>query len=101
VTGVVSRSTEDRRRRSDRRGQFEYTCGHCGRPFLSSRNLASMAGNRISVCGAVLDPPEARCMLEIDGVGRWWSDDVPMPDLLAMQRADPYPEEPEPDEEDE
>jgi hypothetical protein len=78
-----------------------YHCGRCGRPFLSGRNLASAAGNRISVCGAILDPPEARCMMEADGVGRWWPDDVPMPDLLAMQRADPPPPEEQEPEEDE
>jgi len=86
VANRVIRSAEDKRRRSDREGRFEYTCGLCGRPFLSNRNLGSVAGNRISVCGAILSPPQARCLLADDSGQRWWPDDVPMPDLLAIQR---------------
>jgi uncharacterized OB-fold protein len=77
---------EDKRRRSDRNGRFPYTCASCGRFFLSRRNLASMAGARVSVCGAILDPPQAHCLLE-DGLGnRWWPKNRPMPDLLELQR---------------
>jgi len=82
----VARSAEDKRRRSDRHGRFEYTCYHCGRPFLSNRNLGSAAGNRVSVCGAILNPPEARCLLADEFGKRWWPEDVPMPDLLEIQR---------------
>jgi len=82
----VSRSAEDKRRRSDRHGRFEYTCAHCGRPFLSSRNLGSMAGNRVSVCGAVLSPSQARCLLADEFGKRWWPEGAPMPDLLEIQR---------------
>jgi hypothetical protein len=78
--------TEDQRRRSDKDGPFLYTCAVCGRMFLSRRNLASAAGARISVCGAILSPLEAHCMLANDFGEIWWLPDVPMPDLLEIQR---------------
>jgi hypothetical protein len=77
---------EDRRKRSDKHGRLLYTCGRCGRPFWASPGFGSMAGARVSVCGLVLRPPEARCLLE-DGLGnRWWPTDEPMPDLLEVDR---------------
>jgi hypothetical protein len=39
----------------------------------------------VSVCGSVLDPPEARCMLCDDFGVMWWPKDKPMPDLVAIQ----------------
>jgi hypothetical protein len=54
--------------------------------FLSRRNLASEAGARVSVCGAILSPPEARCMMTDDFGEIWWPKDKPMPDLLEIQR---------------
>jgi hypothetical protein len=51
------------------------------------RDLGSMAGPRISVCGALLNPPEARCMMEDDFGQRWWPDDEPMPDLMEIDRS--------------
>jgi hypothetical protein len=45
-----------------------------------------MAGPRVSVCGALLNPPAARCMLADDFGEIWWARDVPMPDLLEIDR---------------
>jgi hypothetical protein len=78
--------SEDRRKRADKDGRLLYTCARCGRFFWSGRNLASDAGARVSVCGAILDPPEARCMLEDDFGKRWWPKNKPLPDLLEMQQ---------------
>ena len=89
--------TEDQRRRSDRDGRFLYSCAVCGRMFLSRRNLASEAGARISVCGAILNPPEARCMLADDFGEIWWPKDEPMPDLLEIDRLQREAEGPQAD----
>jgi hypothetical protein len=40
----------------------------------------------VSVCGALLNPPEARCMLADDFGEIWWPKDEPMPDLLEIDR---------------
>lgn len=77
---------EDQRRRSDQDGRFPYKCAHCGRFFLSQRNLASAPGARVSVCGNVLSPPLARCLLADDFGRLWWPQDKLMPDLLEIQR---------------
>ena len=78
--------SEDRRKRTDQDGRLHYKCARCDRFFWSRRNLASAAGARVSVCGAILDPPEARCMLEDDFGQRWWPKDRSMPDLLEIDR---------------
>ena len=78
--------SEDRRKRADKDGRRLYTCGRCGRFFLSRCNLASASGARVSVSGAILDPPEARCMLDDDFCNRWWPQDEPLPDLLEIDR---------------
>ena len=78
--------TEDVRRRSDRSGRFHYRCAHCGRWFLYRGQLGSAAGPRVSVCGVLLDPPEARCMFCDDFGAMWWPKDKPMPDLAAIQQ---------------
>jgi hypothetical protein len=78
--------TEDQHRRSDKDGRFLYTCAICGRMFRHRRNLGSEAGPRISVCGALLNPPEARCMMVDDFGEIWWPKDEPMPDLLEIDR---------------
>ena len=78
--------TEDERKRADRWGRRLYKCGRCGRWFRHRRDLGSAAGPQISVCGALLEPPEARCMLEDDLGNRWWPRDKPMPDLLEIDR---------------
>ena len=78
--------SEDRRKRSDQDGLLLYTCARCGRMFRAKRGLGSQAGARVSVCGAILDPPEARCMLEDDFGKRWWPKNKPMPDLLEIDR---------------
>jgi hypothetical protein len=78
--------TEDQRRRSDKDGRFLYTCAVCGRMFRHGRNLGSEAGARVSVCGALVNPPEARCMLADDFGEIWWPKNKPMPDLLEIDR---------------
>jgi hypothetical protein len=45
-----------------------------------------MAGPRVSVCGALLNPPEARCLLEDDLGNFWWPKNKPVPDLLEIDR---------------
>jgi hypothetical protein len=51
-------------------------------------SLARGAGERIvRACGALLSPPQARCLLNDDFGNRWWPKDKPMPDLIAIQRA--------------
>jgi DNA-directed RNA polymerase subunit RPC12/RpoP len=83
---AVSVPTEDERKRADRRGRWLYKCAVCGREFWSRRNLSSDAGPRVSVCGALLSPPVAHCLLT-DDLGRWWwPKDEPMPDLLEIDR---------------
>jgi hypothetical protein len=81
--------TEDQRRRSDKDGRFLYTCAVCDRMFRHRGNLGSVAGPRISVCGALLDPPEVRCMLADDFGEIWWLKGEPMPDLLEFYRCTP------------
>jgi hypothetical protein len=46
--------------------------------FLSRRNLSSEAGARVSVCGAILSPPEARCILADDFGEIWRPKNKPM-----------------------
>jgi hypothetical protein len=83
---VTEVPTEDERRRSDRDGRFLYACAVCGRLFLSRRVLASEAGNRVSVCGNVLSPPEARCLLGDDFGNLKSPANKKMPDLLEIDR---------------
>ena len=41
----------------------------------------------VRVCGVLLSPPEARCLLNDDFGKRWWPEAEPMPDLIAIQRS--------------
>jgi hypothetical protein len=71
--------TEDTRKRSDKDGRFWCQCAFCERWFKHSNNA-------IRVCGALLSPPEANCLLSDDFGERWWPDDEEMPDLIAIQQ---------------
>ena len=71
--------TEDERKRSDRDRRRWCQCFCCKRWF-------KFWNAEVRVCGVLLSPPEARCILEDDFGVRWWPDDKPMPDLLAIQR---------------
>lgn len=77
--------TEDQRKRASRDGRNWHRCGVCDRWFLVAGEFSSNAGRRVTVCGVLLDPPEARCMLTVDGEW-WWPEDEPLPDLVEIDR---------------
>lgn len=70
--------SEDERKRSDKDGRFWCQCAHCKRWF-KHRDRA------VRVCGVLLSPPEAHCLLCDDFGVRWWPQEKPMPDLVAIQ----------------
>ena len=82
----MSAPSEDQRKRADRHGRNWHKCGRCGRWFLVAGEFSSNAGRRVTVCGVLLDPPEAHCLLEDDCGYRWWPEDKPMPDLMEIDR---------------
>jgi hypothetical protein len=81
----VSAPTEDDRKRATRDGRNWHQCGRCERQFLVHGTFGSQRGSRITVCGVILDPPEPRCLLTVDGEW-WWPEDEPVPDLVEIDR---------------
>jgi hypothetical protein len=71
--------TEDARKRSDKDRRFWRQCAFCQRWFKHH-------DNDVRVCGALLSPPQARCMLADDFGTRWWPKNKPTPSLLTLQR---------------
>ena len=69
--------SEDEQKRSDKDGRFWCQCAFCKRWF-KHRDRA------IRVCGALLSPPEASCMMCDDFGVRWWPKSKPMPDLMEI-----------------
>lgn len=82
----VNTSTEDARKRADRRGRSLHRCAVCGREFLTRGIFSSQLGPRVTVCGVLLNPPVAKCMLADDFGKLRWPEDKPMPDLVAIQQ---------------
>ena len=76
--------TEDARKRAERDGRNWHQCGVCKRWFLIRGNYGSMLGPRITVCGVLLNSPEAHCLLTDDFGNWWWPKDKPLPDLLEI-----------------
>jgi hypothetical protein len=74
---MAVRPSEDARKRSDKDGRFWCQCAFCLRWFKHR-------DRQVRVCGALLDPPEASCMLCDDFGDRWWPKDKPMPDLMEI-----------------
>jgi hypothetical protein len=70
--------SEDERKRSDKDKRFWCQCAYCKRWFKHSNN-------EVRVCGAVLSPPEARCMLCDDFGVMWWPSGKEMPDLVLIE----------------
>ena len=75
---VTGPPTEDLRRRSDKDKRFWCQCAYCKRWFKHSNN-------DVRVCGALLSPPEARCMLTDDFGNWWWPKGKPLPDLMEIE----------------
>lgn len=82
----MSAPTEDQRKRADRHGRNWHQCARCRRWFLVSGEFSSQEGTRVTVCGVLLNPPEPHCLLEDDLGERWWPEDRPLPDLVAIDR---------------
>jgi hypothetical protein len=76
---MAVRPSEDERKRSDKDGRRWCQCSYCKRWFKH-------ANSDVRVCGALLSPPEARCLLRDDFGASCWSG--PMPDLEELQRLD-------------
>lgn len=81
--------SQNERRRSDKDGRFWVQCHFCKRWFR-------WRNREVRVCGVLLDPPEAHCMLCDDFGKRWWPKNKEMPDLIAIQERQRQNESAEP-----
>lgn len=77
--------SEDQRKRGTRDGRNWHVCNRCKRWFLVHGEFSSQLGRRVTVCGVILDPPEPRCLLTVDGEW-WWPENEPLPDPVEIDR---------------